>query len=165
VFAFTFYLMTLLIIASAGYVVLTRNLVRAGFALMITFFGVAGLYIQLAADFIAVTQVLVYIGGILVLILFAIMLTTHLADAKHSNPVMNRTGGVLVGIFLFYVLASAVLKTKWATSGEVVYEPSITMLGDSLLTTYLLPFEVASVALLAVLVGATKLARKEIKED
>ncbi|MBI4713338.1 MAG: NADH-quinone oxidoreductase subunit J, partial [Planctomycetes bacterium] len=81
-----FYAFAALVVGSAFIVAFSRNIVYSAFALLLTFFGVAGLYVFLAAEFLAAAQVLIYVGGILVLILFAVMLTNKITDVKLSNP-------------------------------------------------------------------------------
>ena len=94
--AFIFYLLAALTIGSALIVALSHNLVHSAFALLGTFMGVAGLYAMLAADFVAVIQVMLYIGGILVLILFAVMLTHRIADVEVSNRTVGRIPAALL---------------------------------------------------------------------
>ncbi|CUS99139.1 NADH dehydrogenase subunit J [Candidatus Kryptobacter tengchongensis] len=156
-----FYIFAVITIGSAIVVVSARNIIYSAFALLFTFFGVAGLYVLLNADFIAVTQILIYVGGILVLIIFGIMLTTKVFDvpvrteALHVGPAIVITGaimGTLVGV---------ILKTKWFNVMNVQWENTTKKIGEKLMTDFLLPFEVASVVLLVALLGAVIIARKE----
>ena len=147
---------------SAIRVVTTRNVVHAALYLVVVLAGAAALFVLLAAEFVAVVQVLVYIGAIVVLFLFGIMLTRaeigRLSDLDNDQ----RWLAGIVAVFLFGVLAfflyDGVRDTKLPeppavqTSGEV---------GQSIFTTYVVPFEVISVLLLAALVGAVVIARKE----
>src|SRR6202158_6411924 len=91
-----FYLVAALTVVSAAGVAFSRNIVYSAFALMGSFMGVAGLYVFLAADFVAVIQVLIYVGGILVLILFAVMLTHRIADVRVSNRSVGRLAALVV---------------------------------------------------------------------
>jgi NADH-quinone oxidoreductase subunit J len=159
-----FYIFAFITIVSAVIVVFSRNIMYAAFALLFTFFGVAGLYVLLAADFLAITQILIYVGGILVLMLFGVMLTSNVVsvDIKtgtfHTIPAMFIVA-VVAGSFagLFYSI--------WSDVGTPTTTPDTTTptLGQMLMTSYVLPFEVASVVLLVALIGAAFIARRERK--
>lgn len=153
-----FYLAAALAIAGALIVAWSRNIVHSAFALLATFLGVAGLYVLLAADLLAIVQVLVYVGGILILILFAVMLTARIGDAKLSNPSL----GTLGGIFALLAVCGPLLwiAPRFPVSRQAGdTEPTTAKIGAELLGPYVLPFEVVSVLLLAALVGAVTLAK------
>ena len=102
-------------VGSAAVVVLARSLIYSAFALLFTFFGVAGLYVLLGADFLAATQLLVYVGGILVLLLFGVMLTHKLYDLDLRSEVTQFLPGLIVAGGLFVVLAVIAFdRTQWA---------------------------------------------------
>jgi NADH-quinone oxidoreductase subunit J len=107
----------LLTVVSAAWVAFSRNIVHSAFALLGTFFGVAGLYVFLSADFLAVVQALVYVGGILVLILFAVMLTGKIGDVKVSNRSAGVLPGLLLLVLLLGLLGALVLATPWQVAG------------------------------------------------
>jgi NAD(P)H-quinone oxidoreductase subunit 6 len=159
-----FYLIALITVVSAGMVAFSRNIIYSAFSLLGTFMGVAGLYIFLGADFVAAVQVLIYVGGILVLILFAVMLTHRITDVQITNRAAGRIPALIVVGVLTYLLIDAINETPWAKAKEVVYAATTAKIGDLFLYTYLLPFELASLVLLAALIGAVVLSRKEIKE-
>ncbi len=151
-----------LTLGSAGVVAFSKNIIHSALALLGTFLGIAGLYVTLSADFLAATQVLVYVGGTLTLILFAVMLTSRIEDMKVSNP---RTGiAVAFGLVsvLLLVLGKVATQTAWPSESRPPM-PSTAKLGHAFLGEYLLPFEVGSVVLLAALVGAVVLARRAVK--
>jgi NAD(P)H-quinone oxidoreductase subunit 6 len=156
-----FYLMALMTLASAGVVAFSRNIVHSAFALLGTFVGVAGLYAYLSADFLAVVQMLVYVGGILVVILFAVMLTGKIGEVRLTN----RSAGVLAGATLLLAVLAGLtfvaLQTPWDAAPAPPASSTTATLGNALLGQYVLPFEVASLLLVAVLVGAVALIRKE----
>ena len=156
---FVFYGVALVTVAAACYAVFSRNIVRAVFALLGTFFGMAVLYAMLSADFVAVIQILVYVGGILVLLLFAVMLTSNIESAGKSNP----SGGWLVGLLasaaVIVLLVPLMLQTPWPQSGSSEYEPTTESIGNALLSDTLLPFEIVSILLLGVVIGAVVIAR------
>jgi NADH:ubiquinone oxidoreductase subunit 6 (subunit J) len=159
-----FYLIALVTVGSAIVVAFSPNIIYSAFSLLGTFAGVAGLYVFLGADFVAAVQLLIYVGGILILIIFAVMLTHRITDVNITNRAAGRIPAlILIGIFLF-LLIHTVRETPWARVKEIVYQPTIAKIGDLFLGHYLLPFELASLVLLAALIGAVVLSRKEIKE-
>src|SRR5687768_17019127 len=91
-----FYLLAVLVIGCAALVAFSRNMLHSALALLGTLAGVAGLYLHLGADFLGVSQLLIYVGGILVLVLFAVLLTTRIGDVKASNTSLGRAAGLLV---------------------------------------------------------------------
>jgi NAD(P)H-quinone oxidoreductase subunit 6 len=161
--ALVFYLIAGITIASALGVAFSRNIVYSAFSLMGTFMGAAGLFVMLAADFIAVVQVLIYVGGILVLMLFAVMLTHRIADVRVSNRSVGNWPALLIVAAVGGVMARAVLRGTWHVVPAGTPQPTTYGIGNQFLTTYLLPFELASVVLLAALIGAVVLSRKELK--
>lgn len=162
--ALIFYLLAVITIGSAAIVAFSRNIVYSAFSLLGTFAGVAGIYVFLGADFVAGVQILIYVGGILVLILFAVMLTHRIADVQ----VTNRSAGMIPAVMIIAVflglLIQSIRDTPWAKAKEIVYSPTTATIGDFFLRHYLLPFELASLVLLAALIGAVVLSRKETKE-
>ena len=163
IYTLIFYLLSALTLVSAFVVATSRNIVYSGFALIFTFLGVAGLYIQLSADFLAAMQVLIYVGGITVVILFAVMLTREISDTVGSNPVLNRPASALAAAAVFAMSLLMILGSDFPRREEVSFEPVSAKLGHALLGKYLLPFEVASLLLLGALVGAVIIARREAR--
>ena len=157
-----FYFLAVVVVSSASVVVFSRNILYSAFSLLFTFVGVAGMYVLLAADFLAITQLVIYVGGILVLILFGVMLTNKVfnVDIKTGTlqtlPALVLTAvmaGVLCGIFFF---------TQWTLRpAEVVPSSTAPAIGIALMTGYILPFEVASIVLLVAMIGAAMIARRE----
>jgi len=127
--------------------------------------GTGALYIFLSADFLAVAQLLVYIGGVLVLILFAVMLTNRIGEVNVSNQSLGLVGGLAVFAAVTPLLVLVALLVPWPVRTPGPLAPTTARIGDEFLSTWLLPFEVASVVLLATLVGAVVMARKELKAD
>lgn len=151
-----------LTLGSAVVVSFSRKIVYSGFALLGTLAGVAGLFILLSSDFVAVTQVLIYVGGVAVLILFAIMLTTRIGDVKLTNQSVNYKVGVPIVGGLAIFLISLLSKGEWLQKPEV-YQSMTAPIGNALLKEYLLPFEIISLVLLGALVGAVVIVRREVK--
>lgn len=148
------------IVLSALMVVTVRNIVHAALFLAVCFGGVSGLYVLLRAEFLAVAQVLIYIGAITVLLLFGIMLTRHITGESIPQLVAHwkwALGGAWVFLLLLLHLA---INGEWRVV-EGVPGDSTTALGLALVERYVLPFELASVILLAALVGAVILAKQE----
>jgi NADH-quinone oxidoreductase subunit J len=144
-------------------VAFSRNLVRAAFALLFTLVGMAGLYGFLAADFLAVLQILLYVGGILVLILFGVLFTQKVYSSSIAAGSFALRPVLALGALLFACLFVVVgLGFAWNAEAGRPAEPTIHALGDLLLSRHLLAFEAASLLLLAVLVGAVAIVRKEL---
>jgi len=160
-----FYLLAGLTVAGAAGVALSRNILYSAIGLLVALLGAGSLYVFLAADFLAVTQLLVYIGGVLILILFAVMLTNRITDITVSNSSVGLFGGFLLFLAVAPVLLAVALVTPWAAHAPAALAHTTEAIGDGFLTRWLLPFEVASMVLLATLVGAVVIARKEIKAD
>lgn len=162
-----FYVFALLTIGSAVIVVTVRNIVHAAFSLMVTLFSIAGLYVFLQADFLAATQVIVYVGGILVLILFGVMMTSGRLDMKLKMERGQLFWGGLVTILIFSLLLGVIRRTPWNVQEELgTVEGTTSQIGRTILQEeFLLPFEVASVILLIALIGAVLISRKEVRED
>ncbi len=156
--------LTAMLIASAMGVVLLQNIVYAAFLLGATFISVAGLYVLLNADFVAAAQVLIYVGAVNILILFAIMLVNKREDyqeVKYGAIRSVATGVVCLG--LFALLGITVTSTNWAIAPTIAKLPStMVVIGMHFFSDYLLPFELASVLLLVALIGAIVLARREL---
>ncbi|MFC1852899.1 NADH-quinone oxidoreductase subunit J, partial [candidate division CSSED10-310 bacterium] len=154
-----FFFVALFTIGHAMIVVFNKNLVRSAFALLFCFLGVAGLYVFAGADFIAVIQVMVYVGGISILFLFAIMLTSHVTRVELAGELVRKPMGIIVCIAVGAVLAGLIYST--ATGIPSTIEPTTTAMGNALLDEYLLPFEIVSVLLIMALIGAVVLGRAE----
>lgn len=155
-----FWMVVALTVGSAFLVVLSQNLIYSAVALLFTFMGVAGLYVFMMADFIAATQIVIYVGGVLVLIIFGIMLTQRIRDVRISHTSMQRgIGGVVVAL-IFLGLIRMIWTSPWYLESSPEIEGTVAGIGKLLMVEYLLPFEVASVLLLAALMGAAMLSRR-----
>jgi NADH-quinone oxidoreductase subunit J len=160
-----FYALAGVTVGGAAAVALSRNILWSAIGLLFALLGVGGLYVMLSADFLAITQLLIYIGGVLTLVLFAVMLTNRIVDVSVSNVSAGLYGGVLIFVAVIPVLLTVALVTPWSLSEGAAIAYTTKPLGNALLTRWLLPFEVASLILLATLIGAIVIARKEIKAD
>ena len=157
-----FLLLAALTLGSAGIVAFSKNIIHSALALLGTFLGIAGLYVTLSADFLAATQVLVYVGGTLTLILFAVMLTSRIEDMKVSNPQTGIAAAFGLILVALLILGKVATETNWPSEAKPAV-PSTAKLGHAFLGEYLLPFEVGSVVLLAAMIGSVVLARRAVK--
>jgi NADH-quinone oxidoreductase subunit J len=161
-----FYIFSGIAIFSALFILFSKNLIYAAFALFLTFLGVAALYVLAGADFLAVTQIMVYVGGILVLLIFGIMLTQKTdREAVSSTPnqvivsITRQFSGFLVGVGLFGFLTYIIVTSNFKMTGETnVSRSTLKTIGVELMTSHLLPFEIAAILLLVALIGAAYLA-------
>lgn len=153
-----------LTLAGALGTALSRNLVYSAFSLLATLFGVAALFGWLSADYLAITQLIIYIGGVLVLFLFAVMLTNRITDVSRSNPRIRSIPAILLAAAIATIGILVAVKTRWRLLPTPVHRETTAGLGDLLLSTYLLPFEALSILILGALVGAVIMARKEVQD-
>lgn len=156
-----FYVFAAVTLISAFIVVSARNIIYSAFSLLFTLVGVAGIYVLLGADFIAIVQLMVYVGGILILLLFGVMLTnkiTHVQIRTGTTQILPATIGV--GIFAG-VLTSALVRTEWKSNPAEIPLTTIGDLGKLLITDYVLVFELLGILLLIALIGAATIARRE----
>ncbi|RYC68559.1 MULTISPECIES: NADH-quinone oxidoreductase subunit J family protein [Spirosoma] len=170
-----FYGFAALTLVSALAVLLTRNVMYAAFFLLLTLLGVAGLFVLASADFLAVAQIMIYVGGVLVLVIFGVMLTSKAGsgtntDSQRPNqiPSPNRIGNswgmaLLVSGGVFVALYTLLARASFALLNQPVgWESTIRTVGRQLMTEYIVPFEIVGILLLAALVGATYLASNRL---
>src|SRR5207245_8456042 len=159
-----FWTLAIVTVGSAAITAFSRNIVYSAFALFGAFAGVAGIYILLAADFLFIIQIFIYIGGILVVTIFAVMLTQGIADVNVSNRAVGVVPALLTMLLAGAVMLYAILRTPWYHGKIDVVAPTTYGIGNAFLGPYVLPFEVASIVLLAALVGAIVISRQETRE-
>jgi NADH-quinone oxidoreductase subunit J len=163
--AVLFYIFAIMAGASALGVVISRNIVRTAVFLLFTLLGVGGLYFLLNAEFLAAVQLVVYAGGTLILIVFGVMLTSKSPFSHYEPKLAEAIIATTLGAVLMVALSAGILRTKFnsqpidTTAGYPVDKLGQTLLGD-----YLIPFELASVLLLAVMIGAAYLAKARRRE-
>ena len=155
-----FILIAALVIASAFWVVFSPNLIHSAVSLLFTLFSTAGLYIFLYADFIAATQVVIYVGGILVLIIFGVMLTSKIETPSIAASSKNQFIGGMGAFAIFVIQAGIIFNTQWHIGNVQTRDSTVATIGKLLLNEYLLPFEIVSILLLAALMGAALLSRR-----
>ncbi len=155
-----FYLFSIVTLGSAAVMVLSRNIVHSAFALMFTLMGVAALYVLLYADFLAATQILVYVGGILILILFGIMLTSQGMTFSFKTVTVNFIPAILLSGATAILLTGVFWKTNWNVIEPVERTETVYEMGMMLMGEYMLPFITVGVLLLVAIIGAILMATK-----
>jgi NADH:ubiquinone oxidoreductase subunit 6 (subunit J) len=155
-----FIVLSLITLGAAVMVVTSRSLFRSALWLILAFFGIAAIFILLNAEFLAVVQVLVYIGAISTLIIFAIMLSRNVMDVNGQR--FNNQWGIVAGFaaLLFVILLALVTRVRWPLSAESIPPDAIARLGEAFVGPYVVPFEVASVLLVVAMIGAIIIARE-----
>lgn len=158
---FLFILTVIVTLTGASVTAFSRSIIYAAVGLMFALLGVAGLFIFLSADFIAIAQVMIYVGGIVILILFAILLTKGFDGFTISNPQMNVPAAFIVSFFLLGSLIFTLFQSPlfYEPAG---YEITTKKIGNLLLSKYVLPFELASVLIVVIIIGAAVMVRKEL---
>ncbi|MFC1477479.1 NADH-quinone oxidoreductase subunit J [candidate division KSB1 bacterium] len=162
-----FLLFAALSVGSAGIVVFAKRITYAAFALMLSLLSIAALYVFLSADFLAAVQLILYVGGILILLLFGVLLTHKITSVKITTKSGQRILGTATAGALFAILVELIRRGNWRllTEEDMYYLPKTAEIGEKLMTDYLLPFEVASILLLVALIGAMFIVRAESKSE
>lgn len=149
-----FYLFSTVMVAAAAVMVFSKNIVHSAFALMFTLIGVASLYVLLYADFLAATQLLVYVGGILILILFGVMLTSQGQSFSFKTISVNIVPASLLSSAVLILLIYAFIQTDWIVTENNIRDETVREMGMMLMGDYILPFIVVGVLLLIAIIGA-----------
>lgn len=156
-----FWLITAAVILSACGAALSRSIVQAAFCLFFTLVGMAGYFVLLGSGFLAITQIVVYVGGILVLLMFGILLTNRPLQRDQAGGGKLYVISGIIGVALLGVLMRLIVTIPWTAQNPVEPPSDVRPIGRLLLSHYLLPFEVVGVTLLLCLVGAAYLVRRE----
>lgn len=156
-----FWILAIVTVGAALAAVILRDVFRAALSLVLLFLAIAVMYITLYADFLAVVQVLIYVGAISILIIVAVMLTREVWHG--SPPGKLRIPALIVSLLLLGTMVFTVVSTKWETSGEPPMQPTTAAIGTSLFSQggYILPVEISAVLLLAAILGAIVLMREK----
>ncbi len=162
-----FYIFGGLTVLSALGVLFSSNILYSAISLLASLLGVAGLFVLSSADFLAVTQILIYVGGVTVLMIFGIMVTKRVS--KDNEPISfahNKGAGLVLGAIVLGVLSyfAFTLNPMLGTAIKGQESTTLPIIGEKLMTDYLFPFEIAAVFLLIVLIGAIFIAGKKITE-
>ncbi len=160
-FDIVFWLLAVLTVGAALAVVILRDVFRAALSLVLLFLTIAVIYITLYADFLAVVQILIYVGAISILIIVAVMLTREVWHG--SPPGKLRIPALVVSLLLLGTMVFTVVSTKWETSGEPPQQPTTAAIGTNLFSQggFILPVEISAVLLLAAILGAIVLMREK----
>ena len=156
-----FYGLGFLLVASSLLAATVRNIFHAAIYLIVALFCVAGFFILLQAEFLAAVQVLIYVGAVAVLMIFAVMLTSRITDIRVQAQNSQVGVGAIVALVLFVVMAFCVWSTNWEISTLPMEVDNTRALGRMIMTKFVLPFEIVSVLLLAAMIGAIVIAAKE----
>ena len=159
-----FYFFAIVLIVCAISVATSKNIVRSAFWLLGVLFSVAALFAILKSDFLFVIQLLVYVGGVLILLLFAVMLTHRISNVKLSNESATSPLSIVGVISVMSVIIVSVLSHPWSSSHIPADVRQTPLVGEALKGVYLAPFEIMSLLLLAGLIAAIYVVRKEIKQ-
>lgn len=154
-----FVALALLTVVPAVWVAFSPNIVHAGFALLFTLLGAAGLYAYLGADFLAVTQVMVYVGGVLVLVLFTVMMTRVPQHGRRRHGLDRYVPAAIFSLAVFALLYKAITSVPWQAR-PFTAQPTTTEIGVNFMSNYIFPFEYVSLVLLAAMIGAAILIRE-----
>ena len=160
-----FWILSAVVLVSGLTVVSLKNIFHSAIGLIVCLSGVAGLYILLDAEFLAVAQVLIYVGAVAILMVFAIMLTTNLASRQiiqtNQNAAVAALGAVVFVVGSWWLIKTSITSGLLTRTLEALPGNNTLTLGKLLMTEYVLPFEVVSILLLAAMIGAIVLARRE----
>ena len=159
-----FFIISVITILGALGVILEKNIIRAGFSLVVCFGAVAGTYFTLRAQFVGASQVLIYAVGITLVIVFALMLTNIKQEMpKLKGETEKNILSAVISFSIFVVLSFALTGNKWLEIEGLTCPKNTEIIGLSLLGTYALPFELISILLLVALIGAVVIAKKDKK--
>jgi NADH:ubiquinone oxidoreductase subunit 6 (subunit J) len=157
-----FFILSVITLGGAVGVVTSRNIFHSALFLILSFVGVAGFYVTLEAGFLAAVQVLIYVGAIAILILFAIMVSQRLMAAEQIQRNEQWLLAAIVAVAIFLVLGFTLWQVSWPVAHETPPPTAIARLGQELLGPYVVPFEVASILLVVAMIGAIILAREQV---
>jgi NADH-quinone oxidoreductase subunit J len=160
-----FTVLTIITLFGGVGVVISNNLFHSALYLVLSFAGVAGYYVLLSAGVLAVVQLMVYIGAVAILILFAIMLSRHMMSPDEGQVNEQYPWAMIASLLLFGALMFVVTTATWPVSGTAPTGDAVKQLGEAFLGSYLIPFEVVSVLLSVALIGAVILAREKTKAE
>jgi len=158
-----FWVLAVMTVGSALGVAAVRNVIHAVVFLVISFLGIAGLYVTLSADFLAVAQMLIYVGAVSMLFLFAIVLTPR--GSRDNQEGFMRLPALALALLVGALLIFVAIDTSWNISDREGFSETASAIGTALLDKYALPFEVASILLLVAVVGSIVLVRPEPAEE
>jgi len=157
-----FYTFSITAIVGAVGIIRARGIFRSALSLVLTLASVAAIFVSLGADFLGAVQVLIYVGAIMVLIIFGIMLTPQQVELPDIGGRGQALAAIFIAVALFLVTTIVVTTSAWPRTAVVpIDRPTTELIGIGLFTTYVLAFEVASILLLIAMIGAIVIARED----
>jgi len=162
-FDIMFYVIGAITLFSAATMVFSKNIIYNAIGLLFAFFGVAGIFVMLGADFLAATQLLIYVGGVLVLLLFGVMLSQRITGLEMRTGTLQIIPAAVVCVGVAAILLRMFWMTPWQKVETGAPQPTTKSIGTLFMTDYLIPFEIVSVLLLAALVGAAFIGRRDAR--
>jgi len=164
-FAVIWYFFAAVTVLSGLVVAFSRSVMHCGIALLFTLLGVCAMYAMLGADFLAITQIVVYVGGILVLVLFAVMMTNRIMSTQLTEELVQPGGALAVAAVVLSLLLIVIHRTAWPVAQLEEMLPTTALIGRGFLTGYLFPFEFISILLLVAMMGAAMIVREPRRKD
>ncbi len=174
--AIYFYIFAFLAVAGAIGVVALRNILHSALSMVVCLFAIAGFFVLLNAEFLAAVQVIIYVGAIMVLLIFAILLSTQIMRRHIVQTNAYTVPGIIFSALFFFVTAWVIISTAFVEQDQIPWYPvwlqdlprvldNVTIMGWSLMATYTLPFEIASILLLMALISGVILAHRKEDDD
>lgn len=145
-------------------ILITKNVLYAACGLVVTFLSVAAIYVLAGAEFLAITQIMIYVGGIVVLLVFGVMLTNKVSGKALITGMQNKFTGLILGIIVFGALLYTIFKINFPLIQASADQNNIAQIGTGIMSDYVFPFELAGLLLLMTLIGAATLASYKINE-
>lgn len=159
-----FYVFGGIAVISALSILITKNVLYAACGLVVTFLSLAAIYVLAGAEFLAVTQIMIYVGGIVVLLVFGVMLTNKVSGKPLITTMQNKFVGPLFGVVIFSALIYTIFKINFPVILAAGEQNNVSQIGKGIMSDYIFPFELAGLLLLMTLIGAATLASYKIKE-
>lgn len=159
-----FLFLVLMILGGVAIILISKNIVHAAYALCLTLVGVAGLYVILMTEFLAVVQIMLYAGGVIILLAFGIMMTNRLRGEKVLSESKNQALGILIAVGVLSGLSYLISSTSFKASDELIKGDQIRQMGITFLTDHIVAFELIAFVLLVALIGAAYLAKMAANE-
>jgi NADH-quinone oxidoreductase subunit J len=154
------YLFAAVTVGAGLVVAFSRSVVHSGMALLFSLLGVSAMYVFLGADFLAITQIVVYVGGILVLVLFAVMMTNRIMSTSLTDELVQPAPALAVAIVVLALMLLTIYRTVWPLAALSESQPTTALIGHGIMTRYLFPFEFTSILLLVAMMGAAMIIRE-----
>jgi len=153
-----------LVVLGTGIILFSRSVVHAAYALALTLIGVAGVYVLLNAELLAVVQILLYAGGVVILLAFGIMMSNRMKEGQVLSGIRNHLLAAVISLSLFSLFVYLISSATWSLTAQPTPEAQIEFIGVAFLTEHIVAFELIAFVLLVILVGAAYLAKRSTDE-